>query len=707
MLARIILMKIKKTLKKFLTTTLAITCMTGMVIPVLAEGQESPESATGYLSLSEAPTPTIIMTNRYPGHKGESELDRTIIGAKFDIVKTGNYVENTGEITAIPTNDQKTKYAIEISDGSKENTSAKPQVTQELTEGGKWGRYDIIQTQRAPGMYANRVFSKDTKTPYLQARVEFPIMAKDGQFSKAQTFTIHPKYDSISKDVIINKVKDDGSALEGVKFGVKNLLGNGSIALQNFANSNSFDNVAKLLEAIENKEATTSKEGIATFKGLPVGIYELTEKETVDGYQKVTAPMYFAIYSTGVLSSNAKTEGQKDEKDTPVVIKVINNSNKDTIKKELGESVDFHGVELESIFSQIDTHLKKSRLESDNNNTTLKLANYVVPKFEKEIQAEGKTYTGDNVYLTQVGTTFDYILSSNIPGDIESYEGLTISDWFDNDRPQCIDYKGGLKLMADATELKLDDDYSVYEAKEKYVDYTKHIEEGPWTTKLEVTLTKKGLEKMKGKQKLVLTFKAAINGKAESNKDISNKAFFTFTNIYNGEGEMSTSTIAKAKIFKGNVTIYKVDGSNHDIKLEGAKFQLFTDKDIKKPYKNPNTKEDVVATTDTKGKATFENLPEGTYYLKEVKAPNNYKLSSAFYKLEVKKGDNGEVRFTLDNSLTNGNIVDGDKFTNFKTTSLMPDTGTRGLIPYALAALAMAGIGFGVLRKKKNNPANN
>lgn len=696
MLARIILMKIKKTLKKFLTTTLAITCMTGMVIPVLAEGQESPESATGYLSLSEAPTPIIQMTNRYTGHKGESELDRTIKGAKFDIIKTGNYVEDTGEITAIPTKDQTTKYSVEISDGSETGTNAKPEIVQKLTKDGKWGRYDIIQTQRAPGMYANRVFDKDTKTPYLQARVEFPIMAKDGKFSKAQTFTIHPKYDSISKDVIINKVKDDGSALEGVKFGIKSLLGNGSVALQNFANSNSYENVKAVLDAIKDKEAITSKEGTATFTGLPVGIYELTEKETVDGYQQVTAPMYFAIYSTGVLSSNSSTEGQKNEKDTPVLITVINDTNKGTIKEELGKSVDFHGVELESIFSQIDTHLKKSRLESDNNNTTLKLANYVVPKFEKAIQAGEKTYTGDNVYLTQVGTTFDYILSSNIPGDIESYEELTISDAFVDNGSQYIDYKGGIKLMADATELAVNDDYSVTETKN-----TDGTVKG-----ITVTLTKKGFEKMKGKQKLVLTFKAAINGKAESNTDIPNTANFTFKNIYDDKGK-GTSTTAKAKIFKGNVTIYKVDGSNHDTKLEGAKFQLFTEKALDKPYKNPLTNEDVVATTDGEGKATFENLAEGTYYLKEVKAPNNYKLSSAFYELKVEKGDNNEVGFTLKNALTSGNIVEGDKFTNFKTTSLMPDTGTRGLIPYALAALAMAGIGFGVLRKKKNNPANN
>lgn len=82
------------------------------------------------------------------------------------------------------------------------------------------------------------------------------------------------------------------------------------------------------------------------------------------------------------------------------------------------------------------------------------------------------------------------------------------------------------------------------------------------------------------------------------------------------------------------IRVIKVDQEDHSEKLEGAKFGLYTDPETKVPVKKQE-----VQTTDGNGEVIYRNLlPNTTYYLKELKAPDGYCLREAA--ILVKTGEN-------------------------------------------------------------------
>lgn len=95
---------------------------------------------------------------------------------------------------------------------------------------------------------------------------------------------------------------------------------------------------------------------------------------------------------------------------------------------------------------------------------------------------------------------------------------------------------------------------------------------------------------------------------------------------------------------KGNLKIVKVDSENEEIKLEGIEFELYNDKKelINKLITNEN------------GEAILENLDIGKYYLKEVKADEEYILDEE--EIEVKIEWNKETKIQIENEKIKGQI---------------------------------------------------
>ena len=133
-------------------------------------------------------------------------------------------------------------------------------------------------------------------------------------------------------------------------------------------------------------------------------------------------------------------------------------------------------------------------------------------------------------------------------------------------------------------------------------------------------------------------------------------------------------TIVNVKI-KGIVEIEKYD-SLTDEKLSGAEFTVFTDT-------NGNGKFDegeqygVLEEVET-GLYRLENIPYGSYFLKETKSPDGYYIDDNYY---FKIENNGEVVKITNNDLS-------DKFVNQKitttttTTVTTTTTFTSGTVPY-------------------------
>lgn len=165
------------------------------------------------------------------------------------------------------------------------------------------------------------------------------------------------------------------------------------------------------------------------------------------------------------------------------------------------------------------------------------------------------------------------------------------------------------------------------------------------------------------------------------------------------------------KVNPFNLKITKTN--EHGKVLEGAEFTLYSDADCKNVVDTQ--------TSDDKGLLTFKNLDvEKTYYFKETKAPQGYRIpvdengNAYVHSVYVSATpQTNTFNFTVDGikydtSKTSGNVrLEGSKkdrvvavdITN-KTTQLLPETGSNGTI--LLIGLGVAVIAFALYKSKKD-----
>ena len=72
--------------------------------------------------------------------------------------------------------------------------------------------------------------------------------------------------------------------------------------------------------------------------------------------------------------------------------------------------------------------------------------------------------------------------------------------------------------------------------------------------------------------------------------------------------------------------------------LEGAEFKLYTNEDCTAEYSNPEYDkllQNGNLVSNTEGQLYMKGLEEGEYWLKEVKAPEDYSVNEHVYKIEI------------------------------------------------------------------------
>lgn len=279
-----------------------------------------------------------------------------------------------------------------------------------------------------------------------------------------------------------------------------------------------------------------------------------------------------------------------------------------------------------------------------------------------------------------------------------------------------------IKVSADGTlwdDLGKENYTVVYESKGKeafYIDFN-----SDWI-------------KANGGKHIKVTYTAIVTDEAFVNEDShDNNAEVIYTN--NPEGTTSGNTdIEKVYTFDidgsttGNI-LKKVkpgETEGEPTALEGAEFTLYTDVACTQQYTNTaHPANQPTAISDKDGKLHITGLAEGTYYLKETKAPNEFTLNDTVFKIEIKaEYDEEELKswdIIVTDTVTNEKVNNGftvnngdaiedsdNELTEIMNTKLssLPSTGGIGTTIFTIGGCVImvtaAGLYFASRRKQDN-----
>ncbi|MFM1538970.1 SpaA isopeptide-forming pilin-related protein [Helcococcus bovis] len=218
--------------------------------------------------------------------------------------------------------------------------------------------------------------------------------------------------------------------------------------------------------------------------------------------------------------------------------------------------------------------------------------------------------------------------------------------------------------------------------------------------------------------KIVATFMVNDNGQIVDVKT------YNGTSLKESKDYIYRIVNKKEKKVFGKFEILKKSESFNGNTLENAEFTLYKDKDAKIPVKivkdeseniivvenTMGKNEDYTVKTDKQGKAYFVNLPEGSYYLKETKAPKGYILNSNFvWKVEV--NSDGTVTISNEGTINNKEnelfkLVKSKQAGNLQLIvvnkkPVYPSTGSYGSLPYMMTGIVLMSIAYIELKRNK------
>ena len=165
-----------------------------------------------------------------------------------------------------------------------------------------------------------------------------------------------------------------------------------------------------------------------------------------------------------------------------------------------------------------------------------------------------------------------------------------------------------------------------------------------------------------------LTFTKIADESVYTDTDITTDTDISTDTDSDGEGTTTTITTTEVEVWTGEIQGYKHDKDNKP--LSGAEFTLYSDKECKNQVAK--------TTSDKNGEFKFTGLLDGTYYLKETKAPEGFQANDNV--MEVK----------LDMKTTK--VATRVDVLNVPESNL-PVTGGAGIIGISLIGLAIAVLG--------------
>lgn len=226
---------------------------------------------------------------------------------------------------------------------------------------------------------------------------------------------------------------------------------------------------------------------------------------------------------------------------------------------------------------------------------------------------------------------------------------------------------------------------------------------------------------------IVVTYEATLNSNALTTDKETNKAYLQYTNDPSGNGTGTKKTPeAPVYVYDFDLTVDKFDGTENgtaDVnskrlkdatfilyKVEGEgnnakKFYYVQDKNNKTVTWTETEADATKFTTDVNGKATFQGIAAGTYYLRETQAPAGYNSLKEDVKVEITATykENGELESSSATSTNNGQYIQVQSIAN-KAGAVLPSTGGIGTtIFYVLGSILALGAAVLLIVKKRMN----
>lgn len=236
--------------------------------------------------------------------------------------------------------------------------------------------------------------------------------------------------------------------------------------------------------------------------------------------------------------------------------------------------------------------------------------------------------------------------------------------------------------------------------KDKYeVKLTSNNQDG--TTELEVTIKEFINYSEKAGENIVFEYQAEVNKDAVTVDKATNTAQVGFGNK---SDELTFSKPDTVKVYTHTLTITKVDGKDQT-PLAGAEFELYEGTSVQEGkiiklvdegngvYHVPDTTELTTTTTvvsPTTGIINIKGLKQGTYTLKETKAPDGYN-----------KGEDTTITITAESKDAGENVtVTGNTIKVVNNSGVqLPSTGGMGTIIFVAAGVCV--VGFLILTSRK------
>lgn len=363
-----------------------------------------------------------------------------------------------------------------------------------------------------------------------------------------------------------------------------------------------------------------------------------------------------------------------------------------------------------------------------------------VPTVEKKVQEDDK-YNQDGGYGNGYNDVADWNIGDAVPfkligtlptnfADYDIYQYIfhdTLSDGLDLNEGSIKVYYASDKAGTDKTEIPL----GKYEVEAPGT-------EGTDQCSFEVAFADlTSVEGVTANKYIIVEYTATLNKDAEIGLPGNpNKVYLEFSNNPNsgGEGDTGKTPEDKVIVFTYELDATKVDGEHTDTKLKDAEFKLYdengkyviVDADGKVTGWADNEAGGSTLKSDENGLFKVIGLDDGTYWLKETKAPDGYNLITDPIKIEIKAttvNDQDwtamegpadalkvlEIKVTVGSTTTSGNgdtesgIVETD-IKNNKGAEL-PETGGMGTtIFYVLGVILVLGAGGLLIARRRTDP---